>query len=67
MRRVHRIGNSLRPGCVLSGTLALHCSALDLSASRRGERRVDAPLPAALRARLDVLALTPWAQALPPW
>jgi 23S rRNA pseudouridine1911/1915/1917 synthase len=48
------------------GALALHCSALDLSACCPGEQRVDAPVPPSLRARLDALGLRPWAQALPP-
>lgn len=43
------------------GALALHCSALDLSASCPGEQRVDAPLPAALARRLAELDLRPWA------
>ncbi|HWB77919.1 MAG TPA: pseudouridine synthase [Nannocystaceae bacterium] len=43
------------------GALALHCSALDLSASCPGEQRVDAPLPAALAERLAALPLRPWA------
>ncbi len=43
------------------GALALHCSALDLSASCPGEQRVDAPLGAALAERLEALALRPWA------
>jgi 23S rRNA pseudouridine1911/1915/1917 synthase len=47
------------------GALALHCSALDLSACCPGEQRVDAPVPPSLRARLDELGLRPWAQSLP--
>jgi 23S rRNA pseudouridine1911/1915/1917 synthase len=49
------------------GALALHCSALDLSACCPGEQRVDAPVPPSLRARLGELDLRPWAQSLPPW